>query len=525
MDTKGAWMVSRLAAGMQVEGDQVDRLEEPWYGAAEAIESRNGASRIDALRAYCEGLPDGKAVFDTILDQNPRHEPRAREVYFEVPPLPGPARLDPGLAEGAATWLEMYSDYAKRVSPRTPDSFHRAGGLWLISLVVARRLVLRLSHKDLYPNLAILQVAPTTIYAKSTGMNVPRGLAASLMPHLLLPGAMTPEEMYNELAGQQPVQIDQLDMENWNKARAYAGQRGVCLDEASSVFAGLRKDYNVGMGELLCRLYDCTPYDARQTRALGRIAVRDAYWSFLGATTAWHLRQADTDSLWHTGLWPRFLLLTPAGPPVWEPPKEDRVDVPPAVTGRLRKLLETDLQESKYGEAPEMVGMGLGKGVFAAYGAYCKAMMHTLLLPPTTVDVRLYGVYGRLPEQALKIAMLLAAIAWDGDGAPVIELGHWTWAQRYTELCRHSAHRLPEMIGQGAEDTDEERMLGKLTKHYPEWVGARALYKPLKLKSTMAKALLSDLVEAGLVEERQQTAKRYEYRLNRDKEEVINVSA
>jgi hypothetical protein len=381
-------------------------------------------------------------------------------------------------------------------------------------------LVLRLSHKDLYPNLAILEVAPTTIYAKSTGMNVPRLMASSLMRWLLLPGAMTPEEMYSELAGQQPVQIDQLDMEMWNKARAYAGQRGVCLDEASSVFAGLKKDYNVGMGELLCRLYDCTPYDARQTRALGRIAVRDAYWTFLGATTGWHLRQADTESLWHTGLWPRFLLLTPPGPPVWVLPSEEREPVPQGVVERLRKLVMEDLPESKYGEAPEAVGMGLGKGTFDAYVRYCEATMHTLLAPPTSVEGRLFGVYGRLPEQALKIAMLLAAMAWDGNGGPVIEVGHWAWAQRFVEGCRASAHRLPQMLDSSVEGEDEERVLAKLQEHDPDWVSARDIYKPLHWKSGRCRLVLADLVDADLVEERPITGNKHEYRLKREDRDI-----
>jgi len=172
-----------------------------------------------------------------------------------------------------------------------------------------------------------------------------------------------------------------------------------------------------------------------------------------------------------------------------------------------------------------VMGMGLGQGVFDAYVRYCEAAMHTLLIPPTTVDQRLYGVYGRLPEQALKVAMLLATAEWDGNGAPVIELKHWAWGQRFAELCRASAHRLPQMIGQNAEDSDEARVLAKLAEHYPEWVSAREVYKPLKIKSTMARGILSDLVEAGLVQERQPTAKRYEYRLNRDEEVVESVPA
>lgn len=520
-DEQGAHVVARICAGIQVEGDEWEKLEEPWRSAAEAVLNANGRGKIDVLRAFCEDLPGGKTVFKTVTSQDPRAKsPRqgGRPVVFAVPPLPSQARIDPGLDRDAAVWVDYFVDYAKRVSPRTPDLFHVANGLWLVSLAVARRVVLRLSHKDVFPNLAILQVAPTTLYAKSTGMNVPRFLAASMMRHLLLPGAMTPEEMYSELAGHQPTQIE--DLETWNLGRAYAGQRGVCLDEASSVFTGLKRDYNVGMNELLCRLYDCIDYDARQTRGLGRIVVRDAYWSFLGATTPWHLRQADVESLWHTGLWPRFLLLTPPEGPIWATIQRDRVDVPAEVTVRLKRLLEEDLPESKYNEAPTAVGMGLGEGVFDAWTRYCEATMHTMIAPPSTVDGRLYGVYGRLPEHALKISMLLAALEWNGNGAPVIEKRHWAWAQGFAEQCRASAHRLPGLLDARTEDEEEEKVLARLYEFDGEWCSARDVYKPLKLKSSVAKSILLDLVEADLVEERAITATRKEYRVKRDDESL-----
>lgn len=515
MDMMSAWLVARVVAGMEIEGEELEGLPEPWKGAAEAARRANGMARVDALRVYCDALPDGKRLYDAVLEQNPRRRPaKNRPVYFEVPPLPRAARLKEGLTLEAAGWLGQYTDYAKKVSPRTPELFHVANGLWLVSLAVARRLVLRLAHKDLYPNLAILEVAQTTLYAKTTGMNIPRYLATLVMRYLLLPGAMTPEETYNELGGQQPVQVE--DVETWQRGRAYAGQRGVCLDEASSLFTGLRKDYNIGMSELLCRLYDCTEYDARQTRGLGRVVVNNAYWSFLGATTPWHLKQADVDALWHTGLWPRFLLLTPPGPPEWKRIERERMDVPSGMLERVVKLLERDLPESKYGNPAAPVGMALGEGVFYAFERYCEATMHTLIVPPSTVDTRLYGVYGRLPEQALKVAMLLAALKWNGNGVPIIELQHWAWGQRFAEQCRESAHRLTQLMDIPAGDNDDERILARLCECYPEWMSARGIYKPMKMRSSVAKAILGDLVEAGLVEERQPSTKRWEYRVKRE---------
>jgi len=512
MDVEGAWVVSRLVAGVDVEEADLQGLEDPWRSAAEALRQSSNGGRVNALRAWCDTLDEGDEIFKTILAQDPRKQPERREVFFGVPPLPKKARVAPGLGDGCGGWLDMYVAYAKEVSPLTPRLFHTGAGLWLVSLAIARRVVLRLAHKDLYPNLAVLQVADTTLYAKSTGLSITRMLVQRLMRHLLLPGAMTPESIYSELAGQQPTMLSAEDVEDWNKGRDFSGQRGVCLDEASSVFVGMKKDYNIGMNEQLCRLYDCTESDTRQTKSLGRLTVRQAYWTFLGATTPWHLKQADIDSLWHTGLWPRFLLLTPAGDPHWERPHRDRSDVPGEIVARLERLIEQDLPESQYMKPAEPISMGLGEGVFDAFSAYLEATMHTLLKAPTVVDKRLGGTYGRLAEHAMKVAMLLAVLDWNGVGAPVIGLGHWARGQRFGEQCRESAHRLTQMLAQDTSNEEEMRVLCKLQEQPGVWLSARDVYKPLKMRSTTARAVLGDLVEAGLVEERNPSAKRMEYR-------------
>lgn len=453
-----------------------------------------------------------------VLRQNPRKAPRKRMTVGAIPPLPREARLPMGMEQDAAAWLDQYVGYARQVSPLTPDLFHEAGGLWLVSLGIARRLVLRLAHKDVFPNLAVLQIAPTTIYAKSTGLNIPRHLAQLVMRHLLLPGEMTPEAMIDELAGKEPAMFTGIDMEEWQKGRSFAGQRGVCLDEASSLFVGMSKDYNIGMSETLLRLYDCDPWLSRQTRGTGRATVRDAYWTFLGATTPWHMRRADVDSLWYTGLWPRFLLITPDAAPTWEQPRRQRSAIPSGIVERLQTLTTEALPEPSYQESVSPVDMGLGEGVFDAYTAYFKALMHDLIVPPTPVDLRLFGVYGKLPEQALKIAMLLASLGWNGNGAPVIGMNHWAWAQAFAEKCRASAHRLPGLLAEQSQNEDESRVIMFLDASETEWVTARDIYRALNMKSATVKLTLLDLMEANMVQSREEGRATF-YRLRREEDD------
>lgn len=516
---RGAWVIARLTAGWDVDEEEIKRLWEPWASLASAVTGTNGRGRLQALQEACAALPNGKELEQLVVRQNPRKLPKKRITPGIVPPLPKAARLSPNLAAGAGAWLDAYTGYAKLVSPLTPDLFHEAGGLWLVSLAIARRLVLRLAHKDLYPNIAVLQIAPTTLYAKSTGLGVPRFLAGQVMRYLLLPGEMTPEAMIDEMAGKQPMSLEGLDITEWQKGQAYAGQRGICLDEASSLFVGMSKDYNIGMGEALLRLYDCDEYISRQTRGTGRATVRNAYFTFLGATTPWHLKKADIDSLWYTGLFPRFLLLTPEGIPMFSRPTRERTEMPTAIKERIRKLIENDLPQAKYMDPATPISVAMGEGVFEAFSSYLQATMHTMLVPPSPVDRRLWGVYGRLAEQALKAAMMLAALDWDGQTVPVVAMRHWTRAQGFVERCRTSAHRLPGMLAESSQNEEENKVLMWLDGSEDEWNTARDVYRALNMKPARVKTILLDLMEAGLVTSKQAGRATF-YQITREEEDV-----
>lgn len=215
------------------------------------------------------------------------------------------------------------------------------------------------------------------------------------------------------------------------------------------------------------------------------------------------MRRAEVDVLWHTGLWPRFLLLTPEGVEGWRAPSATREDCPRAVVARLERLAREDLPEGKVGEANGEVSAQLGEGVLEAYGRYAKATMRDLLLPPSAVDRRLWGVYGRLGEQALKVAMLLGTLAWSpGQGrAPVIEMEHWRQALQIIETCRASAHRLPGLLESSEAEERETKVLMLLKETGGDGLSARDIYRTLHLKSAVVKEILLDLREGGLVEE------------------------
>src|SRR3990172_2535217 len=115
-------------------------------------------------------------IMQQVMYIDPKSQPLedktdSSELY--VPPLPKAAQLDDTLS-GAANEVGHFhrdcTDWLIQKSPMTPHIFLESAPLWAVGLAIARRCVLRLSFDDIYPNLYMLWVAPTTYYHKSTGL-------------------------------------------------------------------------------------------------------------------------------------------------------------------------------------------------------------------------------------------------------------------------------------------------------------------------------------------------------------------
>jgi hypothetical protein len=495
-DDMAAWAVARVLAGMPAP-EPMPELNGAWASLYTAVAKPNGRGRMDAFREAISSYPNADAIERAILGMDPRTPPgeklEVKRFECDVPALPLSARLPDDVGAGAGRWLDEYVDYACRVSSLTPRIFHESAAIWLGSLAIARRLVLRLSHKDLYPNLMFLWVAPTTLYAKSTGLNVARGLVRKVGKHLLLPSEMSPEEMVSELSGAQPAQMTMEALDDWSEGRNYAAQRGIVLDEASSLFVGMKKDYNIGLAEALMRLYDCEHEYVRQTRSAGRVVIRKAYFTFLGATTPRALQRADMELLWFSGLWPRFALVTADELPAWTMGSPNQESEPMGLLGRYKKLVAEQLPVGTYQEPAKALSMRLGEGVYDCFLSYFKATSRTMIEPPSPVREELWGVYGRLAEQAMKNAMIVAAFDWDGSGTPTVELGHWARGQAFAEKWRASTHRLSVLFEDAAGNELEDRIVERIKSAGRDGITLRNLYRSLNMRRPDVEQVLAGL--------------------------------
>jgi hypothetical protein len=225
------------------------------------------------------------------------------------------------------------------------------------------------------------------------------------------------------------------------------------------------------------------------------VTVHNACVSILGASTpkamAPHL---SSDRLWAMGWWPRFALLTPdVTYPTYERPKGAGPPGDP-VTWPLERLYRR-LPTTAWPAPLPAIDVQPGAGVFAKWDAYSKALSYDLIVGQP-LDERLHGTYGRLPMQAMKIAIILAALDWPEDvPAPRIELPQMHRAIQITETWRSSAHRTLEQNAVPEENLKYNRVIRQLARSGLGGLTLRDIGKAMK---DVPKSELERLVKSGV---------------------------
>ncbi len=391
-----------------------------------------------------------------------------------VPELPADVRLTATQIEEAnqvGKWLDDYVSWAAQSANETPLNFHIGAGLYLASIAVGRRLYIQTPWRQkVFPNQYIMIVAVSTYFRKSAGLSLANEVARLAIPHMIMPQPGSPENFMSMLGGVLPPNfsdIPQQDRARLEKGNRYAAQRGLLRDELSGLFKSMGKDYMAGLKELIMTLYDCLAYLDSNTNNKGLVVIRDAALSIMGAATPAELSHALSSADWYNGNLARFSLLTPE-----TDYRERKADfesrLPTELASRLRqlheKLPEPPLPDA-LGEKKDAVAWSLTANIWSQVHAYEQAL-RAMTAPNSNLDDRLRAIYGRMHVQAIKIAILFAALDWaDKDDAPLhlkVEASHWHRAQLITEEWRASAHRLLAELGENEEVRLENRILGLL---------------------------------------------------------------
>ena len=420
-------------------------------------------------------------------------EPTGRNRTLNVvPDLPDgvrPTQAQARQATEVGNWLRDYVDWAGTAANETPLLFQEGAGLYLAAVAVGRRLYIQTPwRQQVFPNLYLMIVAVSTYYRKSAGLNLAGEVARLALPHMIMPQPGSPENFMNMLGGVLPPNFSELsspDRARLEKGNRYAAQRGLLRDELSGLFKSMGRDYMAGLKELIMTLYDCPPYLDSNTNNKGLVVIRDAALSILGAATPAELGSALTANDWYNGNLARFALLTPE-PDYAERAAQRQSAAPTKLAERLRRLHER-LPEPPFpdalGEQRQPEVWSLAADFWAACHRYEQAL-RALTAPNSPLDDRLRAIYGRLHVQAIKVAILLAALDWaDSEDAsnarPTVNTAHWYRAQQIVETWRASAHRLLADLGDNEEARLENRILGLLRAH-PEGASVRETYRTLR---------------------------------------------
>lgn len=417
---------------------------------------------IEALSSQNQGLAELLTPPSPTLE-----EIVAQDTSELFPPLPPEAQLPCELSRGACNYLDIYEQFSRKASPEAHDEFHVFCGMLSLSVALARRAYLPLGRKKIYGNVMIAMCAKTSMFAKSTTAQVARDvLSAADLGFLLGPDRASPQKLLSDMAGcHVPANYAELSVEKQELVRlrlAMAGQRGLIFDEFGKfVQAALRKGSSTAdFIELLLTLDGCPQEYEYTTISRGSEPIQRPYLSLLGSMTYPNLKEnarAGAD-FWTDGFWARFSFIA-APPDQFKDQALDAGELP--VPGELITSLRAwhhrlgvpncflePLHDKNGNETGRYIihredlpehACTISDSAYSAWKTYRSALKRLLLAFP---HEDFHGSYTRLPETALRMAVIMASLENNNH----IEIRHWAKAQELAEILRKNLHELYRQV-------------------------------------------------------------------------------
>lgn len=447
-------------------------------------------------------------------DPPPPHIPAS-----SFPELPEVAQADEAIGADACPWLDAYIAFSRQWSPRSYDDFHEACGLWVLSTVAARRVMLPLGGER-FTNLYVALCARTSLWAKSTAAKIAgETLRAAGLGQLLAPDNATPQAFIKDLTAVLPSEWENILpglQAEYLERLAFAGQKGWFYEEYGEHLAAMMREGSA-MADYrghFRRFDDCPASYTYSTIGRGRNTVERPYLALLANLTPADLTPfaRKGSSLWGDGYFARYAFVTPPQgaqrsrsrfPEGWR-------TIPATLAQPLRAwhvqlgIPEVDVAEQRDEKghvtsqtlditpAPPQ-RCTLGFGVYDAYYRYKDALDDLI---DTGDNTDLDGSYSRFAEKALRIAMLLASFSNGGR----IEIDHWARAQAIAERWRRSLHHLIDQIGQSDATPDRTRELKVMSiLERRGALAARDVARFGNISTGEAQQVLDQLVKAGTV--------------------------
>jgi hypothetical protein len=453
-----------------------------------------------------------------------------------APTLPAYATIDDHVGVDACPWLDDYVAYSCTWSTRAWSSFHTAVGLWVMSTIAARRVMVeggagQLHHTGLF----LLLTAPTSTYAKTTTARI--GLDTindAGLSHLLLPDDLTPQALVRRMSSttvELPTSVTPKTKDTAECVLQFAAQRGWIYEEFGSKLTAMMNDAsNHSEYKRLFRvIYDSLPTFETETLTRGNEKIYRPYIALLGNLTPADLVRyaGKNNNLWNDGFWPRFIFASPPKDTAAEyttaptgqrltpqhitaplrdwhlsmriPEIETRVD---AVEKEKRRktadvkkpdVVEKYVMTKDPDAHPETV-IGWDVDARNAMQRYDQAMVTMC----RTIPEDLRGLYTRQPNKALRIAGLFASMA----GSSTITLSHYARAQAIMESFRVELHNVYDTTATTTVETGARKIEDKLIQMigaHVTGVTKRDIYRRSHLDTDTVEKTLLRLQANGII--------------------------
>jgi|SRR5579872_2539933 len=442
--------------------------------------------------------------------------------------LPERAKLDIHLARRSCRWLDKYEAFSKEASPEGYEHFHVFCGIWLLSMVSARRVYIQAKKMRFCGNLMLAMCADTTLFAKSSTARVATDLLQDAgLSFFLGPDRCTPQKLISNMTGKRiPVDYNQLPDDKrakvYNKI-AMAGQRGLYLDEFGKFIQGtVRKNSTTSdFIDLFLTLYNCQPEYSNETLQRGSDVIENPFLALLGSMTYANLNQiaAPGADFWTDGFWARIGFI--AAPPdqyIIHTADIEELPTPPELIMALRYWHERlgitpcEINEKPHAKTGEPTGeFTIERGTLPqtrctidrdaedAWKQYRIALKEML---PNFPHTDFHGSYGRLPDLAINMAILMASLENNNH----IELRHWARAQELAEILRLNLHQLYDQVSSSNQESNGSKMdqeiLQEIKKYKKDFTLPVLINRRKKLKKygIMEISLRIDgMVKAGVI--------------------------
>ena len=466
---------------------------------------RNGSAEVEALIASTR-FP--------FVDSAPK-----------TPPLPARAVCTP---PHLRTWLSAYADHSAFWAPRAAPGYHTAVGLWVLSTIAARRLVVRMGSHDVFPTLFIALVSESTHWTKTTAASIGvRLIRRAGCGHLLSPDRTTPQFLLKLMSGIVPqgyAKASSEEQEEMRQAYGFSAQRGWFYEEWGGMLHQMRRmdSPQSELNKLLIVLEGGASTFETGTIQRGLERIDHPYLALLGNATPHDLIpfMGEGDAWWHDGFWPRFICVAPPSgqKPVRTPRPRDAYHVPAEMIVGLHdwhtrlgspqvaidEVMEdngkrTGQWKGHVSAFPQHV-LTLDAATYDAYETYNDALLDVIQEGHVHEDLSPW--YSRAHEKALRVAMLLASV----QGQSVITLPYWQEAQTLVEGWRRNLHDITGAISgegqqtrQGIRRTRLERRIEHLLA-VSGGMTAREIQRHLKgVPSDELHSILDGMVKIDLI--------------------------